>query len=603
MGLNPVKIVSNAIDTLINGAQLEDIRTGFNFGYVIELLDTSRSLGGIKDAEVIDTHVFVLNPSSYTVSEPFTSTLTPAEDNTVNREENGIVMRTITLEGTHGVKQKRVTGFEGKQSAGAVSGHAHFLHLRNMFRLYSDFKQGRINRHKRVSGFSHVDPANVTMVFHSLREDDHFIVVPQSFETPRDQKSRNHYRYRITLTAVGETSRTVEEDQGFFGDFDDALRDINEGFDRGRAFFVELNAAVDSIKDRVRDVEQTFNNVAQAFNEISRFVRNTTSFIPLTVDAVHSAAAQLEAAGSNFEAAIGTNPTGAELQNVRLMRQTAAALNQIAMHPGQFGGSPSTSVQRLYQGEQNLTQDDLEQNTAGAGVGSRTRIRSSQGQLGVNTDPGDSFASENVKATDSLETIAQKYGTTPEALIIANDLRPPYLAPGGGPGILAPGDPIVVPTRAVTTLTSTSPQKNSYLTAEEALYGVDLELVETPAGKFDLGVDTVHGSESEALTRGTPNVIQGLKITLGTERGETRYVPGVGIRRTTGIKSGLHSMIMSSIVLRDAILSDPRVESIAENTVRLQGDVLTQEIVPILSAQRRGAPIQIPFGKATGQGT
>lgn len=602
MGLNPVKIVSNAIDTLINGAALEDIRTGFNFGYVIELLDTSRSLGGIKDAEVIDTHVFVLNPSSYSLSEPFTATLTPAEDNTVNREENGIIMRTITIEGTHGVKTKRVTGFEGKQSAGAVSGHAHFLHLRNMFRLYSDFKQGRVNRKKRIKGFSHVDPANVTMVFHSLREDDHFIVVPQSFETPRDRQSRNHYRYRITMTAVGETSREPKEDQGFFGKFDNALQDINEAFDRGRAFFVELNAAVDSIKDRVRDIEQTFNNVAQTLNEVSKFVRNTSTFIPLTLDAVQSSINQLEAAGRNFERAVITNPTADDLKNLHRFRQTANALSQITMYPDKFGSNPSASVQRRYQGEQNLTQQDLERNTAGAGIGSRTRIRSTQGRVGINVDPGDSFASENVKATDSLEAIAQRYGTTPEAIIIANDLRPPYIAPGGGPGILAPGDPIIVPTRAVTLVDSTSPQKRDYLTAEDALYGVDLALTQDD-GRFDIDVDSAHGSTAAALSRGTDNVIQGLEIILGTERGETRYVPTTGIRRTAGIKAGLHSTVMASIVLREGILSDPRVESIAESTVRLEGDVLYQDIVPVLSSQKLGATIRTPFGKATGKGT
>lgn len=603
MGLNPVKIVSNAIDTLINGAALEDIRTGFNFGYVIELLDTSRSLGGIKDAEVIDTHVFVLNPTAYTVSEPFTTTLTPAEDNTVNREENGIIMRTITIEGTHGVKTKRVTGFEGKQSAGAVSGHAHFLHLRNLFRLYSDFKQGRINRKKRIQGFAHVDPANVVMVFHSLREDDHFIVVPQSFETPRDRQSRLHYRYRITMTAIGETSRVPKEDQGFFGKFDDALRDINEAFDRGRAFFVEMNAAVDSIKDRVRDIEQTFNNVAQTFNEVSRFVRNTSSFIPLTIDAAQSSINQLEAAAKNFERAVIDNPTADDLKTLHQIRQTSAALSQITMYPNKFGSAPATSVQRRYQGEQNLTQDDLDRNVAGAGIGSRTRIRTNQGRVGINVDPGDSFASENVKATDTLETIARKYGTTPEAIVIVNDLRPPYIAPGGGPGILAPGDPIIVPTRAVTTLDSTSPQKRDYLSAEDALYGVDIALEQTPSGKFDIAIDSAHGSKSEALSRGTSNVIQGIEIILGTERGETRYVPALGIRRIAGVRSGLHSTVMASIVLREGILSDPRVESIAESTVRLEGDVLYQDIVPVLSSQKLGATIRTPFGKATGKGT
>src|SRR3990170_1960072 len=65
------------------GVPVAAIRAGFRSGYVFELRD-------LREPIPIQVHVLVLNPRSYTLSEPFQSTLTPTEDNTVVAEETGI---------------------------------------------------------------------------------------------------------------------------------------------------------------------------------------------------------------------------------------------------------------------------------------------------------------------------------------------------------------------------------------------------------------------------------------------------------------------------------------------------------------------------------
>jgi LysM repeat protein len=600
MGLNPITIVANAIDSLLNGAPLEDIRTGFNFGYVFELLDISRS-GSIKDADVIETHVMVLSPATYNLNEPFASTLTPAMDGTIIAEESGVLMRSITLEGTMGVRTKRATGFDGRQAQGAVSGHAHFLHLRNLFRIYSDYKQQRASKRVKRYGLASATPSDVVLVFHALREDDHFVVVPQAFETPRDAQSRVHYKYRIQMTAVAETDRIFKEDQGLFGLFDDVVSDINGAINDARAFFVELNAAVDEIKDRVRNIEQIAFNAAQAVNALNQFSRNVQGFVPFTVSAMQQVIADLELAADTLADSVPDWTEDSTGNAHTVIGGLSQALGSTLMHPQIFGQPPSVALERLYAGEQGLREQDLQDGTAGARLGSRTRIHSGTAQqAGLTIGQANATVDVNVSRADTIESIARRFGVSVEALVVVNDLLPPYIAPGGGPGVKAPGDTLTVPILSATG-SDRSPGNTEYRTPDETRYGIDLALDPTSveSGILELQLDAAHGYTDVALVGGVPNVIQGLQIELNTEKGETAFLP-VGIRRSVGLPSSLNSLLLSSVVLRDALLADPRIEGIQSSRISLEGDVVRHEITPVLTGGRIGASLTIPFGRAEG---
>jgi hypothetical protein len=118
----------------------------------------------------------------------------------------------------------------------------------------------------------------------------------------------------------------------------------------------------------------------------------------------------------------------------------------------------------------------------------------------------------------------------------------------------------------------------------DLLYGVDLALDKELAdiGVFEILVDDTHGSLDAQLVRGVDNVVQGVQIILGTEKTTTTFVPEIGIRRQVGRKGTLDLLLTSSIDMRAAILSDPRVVGIDSLSVVLEGDVLSQEITPVL---------------------
>jgi hypothetical protein len=95
------------------------------------------------------------------------------------------------------------------------------------------------------------------------------------------------------------------------------------------------------------------------------------------------------------------------------------------------------------------------------------------------------------------------------------------------------------------------------------------------------------------------NVVQGTEITINTERGTTQFIPTLGIRRNVGTKGTIQHVLLASTVLREALLSDPRVSGIESSRVVLDGDQLSQEITPIISGQRPGATLVLPFGRAS----
>lgn len=576
-------------------ASISELREGFRQGFVFELLDLA------APGTPLEVHVLVLNPVRYTLSEPFQLTLTPGEDDTVIAEENGIIVREIVLEGTPGISAKTARGFIGAQGSGQpLSGIAHFNKLRNLFRRYSALKK---------------DPnrsANIQLLFHALRDDDHFVVVPRQFETPRDaQKTRTHYEYRITLAATDEATvsalRAQEDTSGF--DFTDALRDINEAFNDARAAVAEVTANLSDIKRKIGNIQAVLGNAAQILNAVGGFVSGATDLINYPLQLVATVTEQLATAGDDLITSVADSPFDVLAENARSIRRLEAAIDRIAMYDDRFTDS-AQRIEDLFRGERSITNADVSSSSGasspGAGgvtVGSRTRVvAGSDGRLsGLEVPREDDLRIVRVQRTDTLESIASRAGTTPEAVIILNDLRPPYIVPGGGPGFVMPGDTILVPA-AGSGGRSTGRGAVDYLTPEEALYGVDFALDRTILardGVFDLSVETMRGGFDFEVSTGIANVVQGTEITINTERGTTQFIPDLGIRRNVGTKGTLQHVLLSSIVLREALLSDPRVSRIDSSRVVLDGDQLLQEITPVVSGQRPGATLVLPFGRVS----
>lgn len=586
---NPSRFTVGALNDEI-GTSLVDLRAGFRNGYVFELRHELSPMA-------LMVHVLVLNPRVYNLSEPFQETLTPSEDNTVVSEENGIIVREITLEGTFGLSDKRATGFLGVQGNGApFSGNEHFMALRRMFRTYSELKKGP-------------DSAYYKLIFHCLKDDDHYVVVPRTFDTPRDARTtRSHYDYRIVLAAVAEaanTLRPIPVDDGL-DFFTNALASIAEAFNDARSFFAELTATLATIKRKVGNIQAVMINAGALLNAVGNALRAMGELIRYPFQMAVTVLDQIDSAIDEFvTSAMSVTRVDEDIE--RSMRKMSASIDRICQFPNffDFGEEKKIAdVKQQYLCEQAMTVQDTEEMTAGATVGTKTRLSTgSAKKAGLNLGDYKGIIRVTVDRTMSIQSLSVAYNVPPELIVIVNDLRFPYLSEAGGPGLKAPGDEILIPARVALNVVATSPPPPDYLTAEEAMYGIDMALdpvVLAKEGLFEIKEDTTRDLLDCQLIRGIPNVVQGTEITVRTDRGSTVFLPDIGIRRSVGIKGTLQHVLLTALNLREAILLDPRIESIQDSRVVLNGDVLTQEISPKLIGEKSGVTLVLPFGRSSG---
>ena len=562
-------------------------------GFVFEIIDT-------RTQEAIVTKSLVLNPRSYILTEPFSVNLTPAEDNSVVAEENGIIIREIQIEGTTGLKHRKEEAFGRGGSVGTeASGIDHFKDLRALFRRYSDLKKNP------------AESPHIVMVFHNVKEDDHFVVAPRSFVTPRHaKKNRIHFEYSISLAAIQELPIPVKSaDFDPFGIFS-AVSKITKTINMLRTYLAETINEIETLRRRLRNPLLIIDDLALGLNELSALTEAIIGTYLLGREGLLQLTDLAEDKKDLLSLDIDELPDAFLLAAAQRFGKIEGLLPAAGEDPAVF---PVTlgQISQAYSGARDYTEDDLEKNLAGATLGTRTRIT-----LGDEADQGVSFGTFNstsryiVQATDTIDSIVARFNTPREIIVEANSLVFPYITRGGAPGTLQPGDTIIVPLRGggaskpgvgESSGGGGGGDEGSYATPDELLYGIDigLDMDLLNQGIFDIKIDEIHGSMDAELVSGVDNVVQGVGITINTERNSTNLLPGFGIKRVAGTRGTVDTMLMASLYLREAIVSDSRIEGIESINIVKTGDVLTQEITPNLKNRKAGDTLSIHYGKFT----
>lgn len=166
-------------------------------------------------------------------------------------------------------------------------------------------------------------------------------------------------------------------------------------------------------------------------------------------------------------------------------------------------------------------------------------------------------ARDTLRPGESLPTLAARLLGDPlrwRELVDLNGLRPPYLSPAGGPGVLKPGDDVIYPA------TPGSPPPRNLAQLEAETYRRDLEEV-----KGDLVLS--HGDL--ATTAGLPNLRAALLTRLRVSIGAHPFHPGYGSRLKNHL-GAVADHARLSILLDDVIraaLQDPRVQGASGEAV------------------------------------
>ncbi len=567
-------------------ALAQDAKFWQNYLYFFELFVPAEALWG-SSGDKTTSMIFplVLNPQTLNTSEPFALSATSTVNAGLFLEENGIIARTITIEGHTGFKPRAVksTGLaksemiktdhvaiprRGVATPLDVSGQRHFQFLQDrVFRTYSELKK---------------DPATARetrMAFHNVRDDEHWYVAPVRFDMHRDVRSRFLYRYSIELLAYDLSSSSEVilpgEDKGILDRLRDVVASVKAAIDDIISVIQDVQGLLQSIENVVNGFVDAFTKLTSIVSAGAAFIEGAADFITIPFRAVINTADAI----SDLQTRLDGLPARVRDTINNSLNRAKDACHRFANHRDRY---QAPLQEKLAQLGTATSRRELE-----AAAAAPPTSLNALAKLGTKPMAGDlrrrqtltttrrtpSYASaftHNVAEEDSLPGLAARFlGRADEwrAIAALNDLVPPYVSRTGLPGTVRPGDSIMIPSTARPPSVRVNDgivgaDPNSGLEVQQL--GVDLLVRD---GDFVVSVDAT----DIKTVRGVPNLEQALTTRLSTERGTDVLYRSLGYDRMVGIGVAAVDAQIAQLRLRDAVLADPRVARV----VGVQTDATT----------------------------
>ncbi len=625
--ISNINIGTNVVTTNIvtDDQQLQAVlghdRPAVKVMYSLSIFDTQSEavkLAGDQPTSVIDPkgnsksaaeYFFRVPPSVHEMGDPFATSIVPTQNGGRFVESHGSIIKDIKVSGTTGLRPNKLrrdaVGFlkdiplfgdalssaaddiaalgdnplkpRGLPNPKERTGFVEIIHLRNLFRHYSDIKSGESS-------------SKYIMLWANGKDADYWVVEPVDFRLTQDSKSPMTYKYVISLKALSRfdakfavpkdtysISRGIQSFARRLGEVDRALRTsfntVNNQINRveGQGVFLQsavLGPMITTIQG-IASVNNTVNNFGAALELNARTLKNN----------LNEALDQLSGSPPGPDGqpvAQAAAPLTAQDPVVNALRRaliaTTSLLSESSLRDSPTRGARDkiarASEAYLVEGGNRLS------GRSPANGGSSLSIS--------NERLANNFSIAKVNLGDNIKSLAQRLLGDPgrwKTLVLLNNLRAPFVADAGGEDVLQPGDDILYPSVGATgpgpeiVNISTVKEDQGQSIAEQA-FGRDARLKSIRDGNVQVS-DVVIGQAGDWDTiSGIPNVEQALKLKFSTEKGELTVHPSFGARFPIGKKITAASFNTFSIQTRSTILSDPRVEGIELLSFNSSGDVM-----------------------------
>lgn len=400
----------------------------------------------------------VLPPESYSMEEPFTLQATPTQGGGLYVEENGIVQRTIKLEGTTGFAPRYFPkGFVGtsvltpeKASFGRVlpnavatnlSGQRHFQYIQDaVFRTYADLKR---------------DPATseeTFLLFHNPKDDEHWLVAPQKFSLSRTADKRVLYKYSIELLVLDKAEALdadFSEETNLLDDMKNALGAINRGLGMISGAINDLTALAGELTNLVKGFATIIDTATSIITAARNFVDGVTNLINAPYAILNSLNELAEAAGFGIEEQEEATPDIVQVPYVvrQKLRMLQDGVNWIGIHPEVFITPAVKKAQKLKERQSLATSASRETLEEAENTPPPTTLTEVE-NLGTEITQGDAIAAKNetqvavatpqytstqetpITQGDTLVNMAAKYlgdARLWQQIAIVNGMQPPFV--------------------------------------------------------------------------------------------------------------------------------------------------------------------------------
>jgi len=450
-----------------------------------------------------------------------------------------------------------------------------------VFRTYADLKQ---------------DPATsegTVLLFHNVKDDEHWRVIPLSFDTERNAANPLVYNYTIQLLAVDAVAPAEEkfsEDKPVLAALKDKFRVLRYAVDLVRAAVNDLSAVTGELRAIHGGFVSLVDGAVAIADATASFVEGTATLIAMPFNDVENTMRAGNDALLEWNTGRETNTAvGAPANLLNAIRRVIDGLALIGSYPESFRNSVQAEVEKFQQQMSLATSRSQDALQAAESKVLDSLAAFTSAALGTSAMPGDYARSQaslglgnrTPKFLSALEYILEQGDTLANLaarfledarnwkyIALFNSLRPPYITDRGNrlPGTLAVGDRILIPSFAAPPAVTTNPATFGVRTSEPGAVhalGRDLLLADTAVrDQWDLVIDAAHGSTDILTVDGVPNLSQAMQTRIRTEQGTDILYRQLGCARVVGLGVTEVDLETAKIRLADAVAADPRIAAV-----------------------------------------
>lgn len=560
--------------------------------YVLELRTARGARIGPRASQGQAFMVLPLAPEGYKVRRVYRQAVTPTLGGLV-AEERGLLWREIMVRGSFGLEPKftQDTSSDQDNQGSTLSGPLWTRRMvRNFFNKYAELKAN--------PQFA----AETKLIWHDVKTDDHWVVVPADLDVDRNSSRRFQYPYAFNLKAIANADAiTVSSPTASL------LSETRDAIGQARRDVATVSAAIQEGSRILGEIRFTASQIDSVIDATTTVIRSTEDFVNGVTDTISVGRTFVSSAAQQFDAVLSLMETSANLPNAVRQNylQAQDGLHAIVANAGAFGVSYEQQVAAIRQAELGAVGDtrvDLDAAAAAGPPGSadelaNQRIASTDRSLvdAGATAQGRVFGSYNsiieyaVRGGDSLQGLAGRFlgdGALWYDIAVLNDLKPPYISPVGGRGVAAPGTIIAIPQVVDQTAVAVAGSTAGSNPGANRL-GTDILLFETGTSRpgrpsVDIAIDFRTRRDVRTVSR-EANLAQALQLRTWTERGRLPYAPGYGLPRTIGIAQNEAFATLLQLSHRETIMQDPRVDAIQSYQFDAEGDVVEVDlsVIPV----------------------
>ena len=479
------------------------------------------------------------------------------------------------------------------------TGYFNFMQLRSLFRHYFNLKS---RAKSRVNDDTSSLDKQIRMLWVNYHELEFWFCEPLTFGTRREASSPLTFSYDISCYILGKPSDDTVAQFGIdwhtkLVDYQNVVGFVTGAVQRASNLFNQIGNLSDAITS---DVVGMVNRVSSMGLSLTSTVGSVAGkfrdldYLGERIDELQNDLTDIRTAWNN---SISANPDLTskyeEFESANTINDATRVLNRLNTSRRDIASSRNaTTSQALYSSQA------ASQNT-GDRPGQANPPKPGQRNFGDRLDPRNSESDlqggrlDTVMLGEDIRSLAKRtLGTETrwKEIVIVNSLSAPYIASVAAPGVLVPGDRVLIPgTSAIGKISGNlvlPTQADEFggsisgFSPENVVFGRDIAVSITGDATGSMQIDLKESPTGDAaLVAGIENFKQALLLLSNTELGSLKLHPSYGFPRIVGMRArSFISGAFWSLGVKRALNAEPRVAQIADIGVGILGDTLIGKV-------------------------